>query len=108
LDPREVQLWGELNTDAMDVARAADALTALREQGVGLSSRSADFLALDEHSGAGSAAGRAAFVEKWKGKALTQPTCATCIESIKRNMEDVDAQVREWVSPQRDFSREAL
>jgi hypothetical protein len=93
LDPREVQLWAELDTDAMDVTRAADALMALREQGVGLSSRSADFLALDEHS----AAGRAAFAQKWKGKALTQPTCATCMESIKRNMEEVDAQVSEWV-----------
>jgi hypothetical protein len=42
--------------------------------------------------GEGQAAARAAFAEKVKGKPLTQQTCATCIEAIKRNMEEADAQ----------------
>lgn len=88
LDAREVQVWGELGAEAVDVRRVADALSALREQGVTLSSRSSDFLAVDDHN----AAARAAFAEKVKGKPLTQQTCATCIEAIKRNMEEADAQ----------------
>jgi hypothetical protein len=50
LDAREVQVWGELGAEAVDVRRVADALSALREQGVTLSSRSSDFLAVDDHN----------------------------------------------------------
>jgi len=84
LDPKELAVWGE---EALEAAQLAQQLHALREAGVALSVRSTDLLAIDDAE----TAKRQAFVERHKATPLVQPTCVTCMETIKKNLEEPDS-----------------
>mmetsp|Transcript_36995 Transcript_36995/g.44743 ORF Transcript_36995/g.44743 Transcript_36995/m.44743 type:complete len:613 (+) Transcript_36995:397-2235(+) len=85
IDPKENEVWADINVDKVDAAKAAEEITALRESGVTLTSRSLDLLAIEDP------AARDEFVAMNKGTPLVQQTCITCMETIKKNMEDNDA-----------------
>ncbi|KAK3242964.1 Bardet-Biedl syndrome 1 protein [Cymbomonas tetramitiformis] len=85
IEQKETEIWGDLRSDKLDTQKAFDELSALRESGVGLTSRSLDLLAMEE------VPAREAFVNGTKNTPLVQQTCITCMETIKKNMEEPDA-----------------
>ncbi|KAG8470997.1 hypothetical protein KFE25_009418 [Diacronema lutheri] len=81
----EANVWTKLHSGAMDIAEAVDALVAARDGGTLLTTRSVDLInteALDE---------RTALVDAWRGAPLTHQTVITCMEVIRKNMDEEDA-----------------
>eukprot|EP00276_Gloeochaete_wittrockiana_P008473 CAMPEP_0184664068 /NCGR_PEP_ID=MMETSP0308-20130426/51076_1 /TAXON_ID=38269 /ORGANISM="Gloeochaete witrockiana, Strain SAG 46.84" /LENGTH=592 /DNA_ID=CAMNT_0027107225 /DNA_START=108 /DNA_END=1886 /DNA_ORIENTATION=+ len=85
IDRQETEVWGDLRSDKIDGSRAQELLVAARDNGVQLTSQSLDFLTIDDPGA------RQEFVESHKHAPLVQQTVITCLEVIKKNMEDDDA-----------------
>jgi len=85
IDPAEVEVWKELQKDAIDVRMAYEKLNAARENGTVLSNHSIDFLAMEDSEQ------QADFVKKIKDSLLQQQTSITCMEVLKQNMDEATA-----------------
>lgn len=81
----ETDTWTKLNAGALDVEQAVDILVGARDSGAALSTRSVDLVNTE------SPEERRALVEVWRKAPLTHQTVITCMEVIKKNMEDEDA-----------------
>mmetsp|Transcript_17466 Transcript_17466/g.38031 ORF Transcript_17466/g.38031 Transcript_17466/m.38031 type:complete len:600 (-) Transcript_17466:231-2030(-) len=87
IDPQEAEVWADSKTDKSDPLKVVEDLLGLRDNGVSLSSRSLDLLAIDEND----TAARSAFIAEHRHQPLIQQTCITCMETIQKNMEEPDA-----------------
>eukprot|EP00947_MAST-08B_sp_MAST-8B-sp1_P003262 g3262.t1 len=85
VDAAELAVWKELADGAASPADAHQKLSAAREKGVELTTRSRDFLSQE------SPAEQAAFAEAHAKQRLIQQTCVTCMGTLKKNLEDDDA-----------------
>jgi len=85
VDEKENEVWSAINEGKISIDELKDQLTAVRDSGVTLTSRSQDLLALDDPGAAGG------YVAERKGKPLQQQTVCTCMEVLKKDLEDDDA-----------------
>eukprot|EP00741_Cyanophora_paradoxa_P005276 tig00000865_g5115.t1 len=85
IDKQEADIWGELREGRIDAAKAQELLAGIRDGGARLCSQSLDLLSLEEPGA------RQAYAEAHKGEALAQQTCITCMEAVKKNMEEEEA-----------------
>lgn len=81
----EADVWARLDAGELGLADAIDELVAARDGGAALSARSVDLVSAE------AAEEKAAVAEAWRGAPLAQQTVITCMEAIKKNMEDEDA-----------------
>ncbi|KAJ1632773.1 bardet-Biedl syndrome 1 family protein [Pavlovales sp. CCMP2436] len=81
----ESDTWTKLNRGDMEIGQAVDALINARDSGAALTTRSVDLINTD------SADERRALVDAWRSSPLTHQTVITCMETIKKNMDDDDA-----------------
>ncbi len=85
IDDEESQVWASLAAGTSKPAGAVKALSAARDRGTALSSRSLDLLGLQ------TPAETEAYVELTKARPLKQPSVVTCMETIREDREDPDA-----------------
>jgi len=85
VDPAEIDVWKELQKEAIDLRSAYDKLNAVRESGTVLSNHSIDFLAMEDPDQ------QLEFVKKSKDSLLHQQTSITCMEVLKQNMDETTA-----------------
>jgi Bardet-Biedl syndrome 1 protein len=85
VDAKESELWSDLGEGRLSVDEAKQRLAALRDSGVGLTSRSQDLLGLDDPAAVHG------FVAEHQGVPLAQQTACTCMEALKRDAEEDDA-----------------
>lgn len=85
IDPVERDIWDNLESMACDAPTAAELLITARDNGTALSSRSLDFLALEDPSE------QAAFVLSVKDTPMKQDTVITCMETLKKVSTEPDA-----------------
>jgi len=81
----ETAAWQSMHSGGLSVDEAKAKLTASRDAGVQLTSTSQDLLAIDD-AGAASA-----FVEEQRDKPLAAQTVCTCMETLKKDLEEDDA-----------------
>lgn len=85
----ETEIWSDLKIDLIDTNTALQRLSAARDNGVSLSSRSMDLLALEgEQNGLQQCS---EFIERVKGTANVQQTVITCMDVLKKDSEEQDA-----------------
>jgi Bardet-Biedl syndrome 1 protein len=82
---QESHAWASLHGSKCTIAEAKKMLSDARDAGTQLSSTSQELLAIDEPAAA------AQFIEEQRDKPLTAPTVATCMEVIKKDLEEDDA-----------------
>jgi Bardet-Biedl syndrome 1 protein len=82
---KESETWGALHEGKISIGEAREALGAARDGGDQLTNQSQDLLAIEEDGEAG------AYVAACAGKKLSQQTVATCMEVLKKEMDDDDA-----------------
>lgn len=82
---KEADTWTKLNGGSLDPAQAVEVLVAARDSGTQLTVRSVDLINTE------SADERKALVDAWRGSPLTHQTVITCMEVIKKNMDEEDA-----------------
>eukprot|EP00743_Colponemidia_sp_Colp-15_P001285 GILK01001408.1.p1 GENE.GILK01001408.1~~GILK01001408.1.p1 ORF type:complete len:595 (-),score=104.03 GILK01001408.1:1181-2929(-) len=85
IHPSEQEVWSALKEDKIDTGRAFEKLSAARDSGVVLSSRSADLLSLED------SVAQQQFIQGVKTLPLVQQTVITAMEVLKKNMEDETA-----------------
>jgi Bardet-Biedl syndrome 1 protein len=85
LAEEEVKIWDELKAGKVRTADAVKALAEARDKGVGLSSRSHNLLFLEKPEE------REMFVVSSKNQTLKQQTVVTCMETMNKDMDEVDA-----------------
>jgi len=85
VDAREMQLWTDLIDSKTSLEDARELLTTIRDSGTVLTSRSQELLALEDNSAATD------YIAEQKGKPLVRQTVMTCMETLKKDMEDDDA-----------------
>mmetsp|Transcript_17326 Transcript_17326/g.47071 ORF Transcript_17326/g.47071 Transcript_17326/m.47071 type:complete len:593 (-) Transcript_17326:94-1872(-) len=85
IDPAELDVWKEVQKDAIDVRAAYEKLNAARENGTVLSNHSIDFLAMED------AEQQTEFVRRIKDSLLQQQTSITCMEVLRQNMDEPTA-----------------
>jgi len=83
--PVEQEVWAQLRAGKLEVAQALEQLGEARDNGVELSTRSINLLALAGSSLANRAEADA-FVASQKALPLVQLTVATCMETLNKNM----------------------
>ena len=81
----EVSAWSDLHAGRLPIDDAKARLIAARDQGVQLGSASQELLTLEEEAAA------VAFVEEQRSRDLTGQTVATCMETLKKDIEEDDA-----------------
>jgi Bardet-Biedl syndrome 1 protein len=81
----EAETWSRLYSHTIELAQAVEALTAVRDAGAALTTRSIDLINIE------SAEGQRALIASWQGAPLSEQTVITCMEVIKKNMEEDDA-----------------
>lgn len=81
----EQGIWSDLKTNTVDTNTAISLLAEARENGIVLSSRSADLIALESEDE------REAFVEQKKDEEFSQQTLITCMEVLKKDSDEHDA-----------------
>lgn len=81
----EADVWTRLSSGHADIGGAVEQLVTMRDAGTALSTRSVDLINTED------AAERRALVETWKGAPLNQQTVITCMEVVKKNMDEDDA-----------------
>eukprot|EP00736_Rhodelphis_marinus_P010114 Rmarinus@m.24802 len=81
-DAREKAVWEELRLAKIDTAAAKERLEQARQDNIRLTSRSIDFLAIEDE------ATRNAFVEEYKNNPIVMHTVITCMETLKKDLED--------------------
>ena len=82
---KESETWGALREGKISIGEAREALGAARDGGDQLTNQSQDLLAIEEDGEARAAVAACA------GKKLSQQTVATCMEVLKKEMDDDDA-----------------
>jgi len=87
INPQEADVWADVKSDKLDFSKVAEELLALRDTGVSLCSQSRILLSIDEND----VAARNACIAEYKTQPLIQQTCITCMETVKKNMEEPDA-----------------
>mmetsp|Transcript_47681 Transcript_47681/g.152835 ORF Transcript_47681/g.152835 Transcript_47681/m.152835 type:complete len:596 (+) Transcript_47681:319-2106(+) len=85
IDPSEAEVWNQLKANAIDGASAQEGLAAIRDNGATLTSRSLDLLSIEEPGA------REQFVIGVKDVPLVQHTVVTCMETVKKNVDEPDA-----------------
>jgi len=85
VDAAEIDVWKELQKEAIDLRSAYDKLNAARESGTVLSNHSIDFLAMEDPEQ------QMEFVKKSKESLQHQQTSITCMEVLKQNMDETTA-----------------
>jgi len=75
----ELGVWTSLKDGKKDIPEAAKELAELRDKGVDVTTRTVEFLSLDDESE------RIMFADRVKAKPLTQTTVITCMEKISTN-----------------------
>mmetsp|Transcript_1658 Transcript_1658/g.4843 ORF Transcript_1658/g.4843 Transcript_1658/m.4843 type:complete len:552 (+) Transcript_1658:21-1676(+) len=85
MTPREAEVWTRLNDKTMDLAQAVELLVTERDSGSPLCTRSVDLINTESEEE------RQAIVETWRGAPLSQQTVITCMEVLKKNMDEEDA-----------------
>mmetsp|Transcript_17510 Transcript_17510/g.47251 ORF Transcript_17510/g.47251 Transcript_17510/m.47251 type:complete len:581 (+) Transcript_17510:24-1766(+) len=83
--PSEAEVWAKLNDNRMDVAQATDLLVSARDSGAALSTRSVDLINTEAPEE------RQALVDSLRDVPLAQQTVITCMEVLKKNMDEEDA-----------------
>ena len=83
--PEESRAWEAVHSGSVSIPDTQKKLAAARDEGVKLTSTSQDLLAIDDAEVAG------AFVEEQRDKPLTATTVCTCMEVLKKDLEDDDA-----------------
>jgi len=81
----EVRAWHDMHNGVGTVADAKAKLTAARDAGVQLSSTSQELLTIEEMFDCQT------FVEEQRDRPLTSQTVVTCMEVLKKDLEDDDA-----------------
>ena len=81
----EQSAWDALHAGGSSVEQCKNALAAARDAGVQLTSTSQDLLAIEDEQTATS------FVAEQKDRSLESKTVATCMEVLKKDLEDDDA-----------------
>mmetsp|Transcript_7059 Transcript_7059/g.25118 ORF Transcript_7059/g.25118 Transcript_7059/m.25118 type:complete len:582 (-) Transcript_7059:34-1779(-) len=84
VDSQERDTWADLNSGKIDADGAAEALAALRDSGVALTSASLDLVGAEEPEA------RIEAAAKHKGKRLMQQTVITCMETLNKCVEGAD------------------
>lgn len=85
IDRSEAEVWTQLRNDKLDAQAAYDQLSAARDNGSQLSSRSLDLLSME------SVKQKLDFVSANKHLPVLQQTVITCMETLKKNMDEDDA-----------------
>jgi len=83
--PDEAKAWSDMHSGLMTVADAKLKLSNARDSGVQLSSTSQELLAIDE------LASSQQFVDEQRDKPLATQTVATCMEVLKKDLDEDDA-----------------
>ena len=107
---RELEMWARVGDDRMTAGEAWDELSAMRDNGIRLTSRSVDFLDIEDGT-EDFRARRERFAARWRrplhsGAAAaanakpppppTQHTSVTCFTTLKRESEEWDAPESRW------------
>ena len=87
--PEESRAWEAVHSGSVSIPDTQKKLAAARDEGVKLTSTSQDLLAIDDAEIAG------AFVEEQRDKPLTATTVCTCMEVLKKDLEDDDDNYEE-------------
>jgi Bardet-Biedl syndrome 1 protein len=85
IDPEEQKIWDGLKEGTIEIPAAIQELSGARDRGVGLSSRSHNLLFLEKPEE------RSIFVNAAKSQTLKQQTVVTCMETLNKDLEEVDA-----------------
>lgn len=89
VDPKEVEVWECIRDAKLSVGDAFEELVNMRDAGTVLTSRSLDFLSIDE--GAEVARRQEQFARANCSEPLEQQTSITCMSTIKKNLDEWDA-----------------
>ena len=81
----EIDIWNDLSNNTINISAGIKLLSDIRDRGMRISSRSAELLSLDLDEQ------RIQFVEDMKNLPFVQHTLITCMETIKKDQEDIDA-----------------
>jgi hypothetical protein len=81
----EVDIWNSIKNDDLTASGAVKKLCEARDTGTRLSARSVDLITLE------SEAARIAYVAEMKDIMYTQSTLVTCMETLKKDSDDIDA-----------------
>jgi Bardet-Biedl syndrome 1 protein len=85
LSQEEIELWGNLRGEGLSIENAIERLREMRDSGCVLSARSLELISLESEEK------RLLFVDEMKEIELTQWTCITCMDILKRDNEENDA-----------------
>jgi len=85
VDQRETQVWTELFEGKIGVEDAREQLTTIRDAGTALTARSQELLGTEDVGAANT------YIQDQKGKPLVRQTVVTCMETLKKDMDDDDA-----------------
>eukprot|EP00899_Mesostigma_viride_P012791 jgi/Mesvir1/21512/Mv03955-RA.1 len=85
VNEQEDELWKAMAKDGFDAAEAQASLSQLRENGIRLTTRSLDFISIEDP------AARLKFAQTVAQQPLEQHTCITCMSTMKRNLDEIDA-----------------
>lgn len=89
IDAKELEVWEQLRAGKSSVADAFETLANMRDSGVMLTSRSMDFLSIEE--GHDELQRQEAFVNAHVKAPLVQQTTITCMSSLRKNIDEWDA-----------------
>ena len=81
----EEAAWADMHSGAIDVQTGKERLNKARDDGLTLSSTTQELLAIDEPAAADT------FVQEQRDKPLATQTVATCMETLKKDIEEDDA-----------------
>lgn len=81
----EIDVWNNIRTESIDLQSALKSLSDIRDSGLPLSSRSIDLLSFDTDLA------KQNFVYEMKDIPYAQHTLITCMETLKKTSEDIDA-----------------
>lgn len=84
-DREESKVWKDMHGGLCTIADAKNKLAAAREAGVALSASSQELLVIDDLTAAQS------FVDEHRDRPLNTQTVVTCMEVLKKELEDDDA-----------------